>query len=74
MKKPPRAGRGGGEINFMSASYEDHKFAQTSEPFVSVCVKCGVRLDWYKVRYGGETIPLCQPKNNGDQQTKKTHD
>jgi len=39
---------------------EGHLFVDVAgHPFQSCCVKCGMTVDWMKVRYEGATIQKC---------------
>ncbi len=39
---------------------EGHLFADVAgQPFQSYCVKCGIVVDWMKVRNEGTTVPKC---------------
>ncbi len=71
MTDPGKAEREGGEEMYIAeketaaclqkadGSKEPHQFIQAPNPFVSFCVKCGLKVDWYKVRVGQEAIPQC---------------
>lgn len=61
-KAIPWGTREGTEEGEKMENTESHKFVSSpSNPFISYCVKCGVEVDWYKVREGAEIIPPCRP-------------